>query len=97
MVDIAKNVKELIKESGATQTVVAGELNVSQQQLNNVLSGRRPFPVKWVEPLCIILHCDPNTLFGWDVYFIPQDSNGVKTYRSSNPILPGITNPACCS
>ena len=56
----------LIKESGITQRQIAKELGTSPQQLGDVLHGRRQFPLKWVEPLCRILQCDPNTFFGWE-------------------------------
>lgn len=57
---------EVIKKSGITQRKIAEQLGTSPSQLGDTLHGRRPFPVKWIEPLCRILHCDPNTLFGWE-------------------------------
>jgi len=57
---------ELIKASGITQRRIAKELGTSPSQLGDVLHGRRPFPVKWIKPLCRILQCDPNTLLGWE-------------------------------
>lgn len=59
------DINKLIIESGVKKAYIARELCVSPQQFNSVLHGKRPFPIKWVAPLCKILGCNPNTLFGW--------------------------------
>lgn len=60
------NIELLIKESGKTQTAVAKAIGTRPQYLNAVIKGKRPVPIKWIEPLCEVLSCDPNTLFGWE-------------------------------
>ena len=73
------NLISLIESSGKTQAAVARAIGTRPQYLNAVIKGRRPFPIKWIEPLCRELHCDPNTLFGWEDEFVPTDGSGVNT------------------
>lgn len=60
------DILKIVKESGITQKSIAKELGTSPSQFGDVLHGRRPFPIKWVRPLCMILQCDPNFLFEWE-------------------------------
>ncbi len=65
------NLISLIESSGKTQAAVARAIGTRPQYMNAVIKGRRPFPIKWIEPLCRELHCDPNMLFGWEDKIIP--------------------------
>lgn len=59
------NLISLIESSGKTQAAVARAIGTRPQYMNAVIKGRRPFPISWVQPLCEVLSCDPNELFGW--------------------------------
>ena len=65
------NLEALIEASGKSQAAVARAIGTRPQYMNAVIKGRRPLPLKWIEPLCKELHCDPNTLFGWEDEFEP--------------------------
>lgn len=73
------NLAALIEASGKTQAEVARAIGTRPQYLNAVIKGRRPLPIKWIEPLCKELHCDPNTLFGWEDIITPENSGGINT------------------
>ena len=77
---------ELIKESGITQRKIAEELGTSPAQFWSALHGRRPFPIKWVEPLCRILHCDPNELFGYET-----KNHQVTVIREDGEVIAVVT------
>lgn len=77
---------ELIKESGITQRAIAKELGTSPAQLGNALHGRRPFPIKWIEPLCNILHCEPNELFGYK-----KKNHQVTVIRDNGEVIALVT------
>lgn len=62
---LAYNLGELIIKSEMKQAEVARAIGTRPQYMNAVVMGRRPFPIEWVLPVCKILKCSPNALFGW--------------------------------
>lgn len=77
---------ELIKASGITQREIAEQMGTSPTQLGNVLHGRRPFPIKWIEPLCRILNCEPNELFGYEKKY-----HQVTVIRNDGEVIAVVT------
>ena len=59
-------IDEIIRERGISKTGLARKLCISPQRFNDVLHGRRPFPIKWVIPVCKFVGCDPNSFFEWE-------------------------------
>lgn len=72
---LAYNLGELIIKSGMKQAEVARVIGTRPQYMNAVIMGRRPFPIEWVLPVCKILNCSPNVLFGYERMFVPTDSD----------------------
>lgn len=58
------NVKLLIKTSGLKQKVVAEKAGMTEQQLCDLLNGRKTFTSDYVCPLANALNVTPNVLFG---------------------------------
>ena len=55
-------IMEGIDELGLTKTAVAKHLNMSQQQLNNIINGGSSVPVKYFHKIADILLIDEETL-----------------------------------
>lgn len=64
MNDIISIIREIIKDKGYKQCVVAEKAGFSPQDFSNILCGRKVFKVEYVEPICIALEVTPNDLFG---------------------------------
>ena len=60
--DIRKNLIEAIKTSGMTQTQIANELNIRQQNIAQYLSGRAMPSLDTFANLCVILDLDANEI-----------------------------------
>ncbi len=63
---IVFNLDELIIKNGIKQADVARYLEVRPQYLNAILKGNRIMPLEWVMPICEMLGCSPNDLFGYE-------------------------------
>ena len=57
--DIQKRISEVIKQSGKTQTAIAAELGIRQQNINQYLSGRAMPALDTFANLCKVLDVDP--------------------------------------
>ena len=66
MAKFLNNVQKLIREDEKSQEAIARGFGITPQRFYAVLNGQRPFNIRWVEPLCEQLGCDPNTLFAWE-------------------------------
>lgn len=63
---IMHNIDKLIIKNGIKQADVARYLEVRPQYLNAILKGNRIMPLEWVIPICEMLGCSPNDLFGYE-------------------------------
>lgn len=60
-----ENIKRIIKESGKTQTHIAGKCGYSNTQLCDILHGRKVVKPEDIAKLCKALEVTPNELFGY--------------------------------
>ena len=63
---IMHNIDKLIIKNGIKQADVARYLEARPQYLNTILKGNRIMPLEWVMPICEMLGCSPNDLFGYE-------------------------------
>ncbi|MBQ7368627.1 MAG: helix-turn-helix transcriptional regulator [Clostridia bacterium] len=60
--DIKKELKQAIQTSGKTQTQIAKELHVTQQTVQQYVSGRSLPALDTLANLCVLLDLDANEL-----------------------------------
>lgn len=63
MQTIALRVKEIIKEKGYKQYVIAKKAGFTPQDFSGILCGRKTFKADFVNPICYALEITPNELF----------------------------------
>jgi len=54
----------LLAEKKISQASAAAALGISAQRFNDILKKRRPMRIEYILPLCEVLMCEPNELFG---------------------------------
>ena len=58
------NIRDIIRDKGYKQCVIAEKAGFSPQDFSNILCGRKVFKVEYVKSICIALEVTPNDLFG---------------------------------
>ena len=61
----AKHLTRLMESNNISAIKLAKALNVSRAQIYNYQYDASGMPHKHVEPVCKLLKCTPNELFGW--------------------------------
>lgn len=63
MNNVVSNVRDIIRDKGYKQCVVAEKAGFSPQDFSNMLCGRKVFKVEYVVSICKALEISPNDLF----------------------------------
>lgn len=64
--NIAKNIKNIIKEKGYKQYVIANRAGYSDKQFSDMVNGRKIIVADDIVPISIALGCEPADLLKTD-------------------------------
>lgn len=64
---IIENLREVIRESGLKQCVIAERSGYTTQQFSDILNFRKRLSAEDIPALCDVLHCTPNRLLMYEV------------------------------
>lgn len=58
----AEKVKRLIQDKGLKQKYIAEQAGLTEQQLSDILNGRKRLQVEYIMPICSAIGISPNEL-----------------------------------
>lgn len=64
MMDIAANIRSIIKNDGLKQCAVAHRAGLTPKEFNALLTKRKTFKAEYIVPICNALNVTPNELLG---------------------------------